>query len=97
MASGEIDQKWCHLHSQLAEKCRYPLCQLRANDPEYANFANEDLLNTTTGMGTMEEGMAGLHELYLSHKSAGFTQAQALWLIGAMIASNPGPPPPDEP
>ena len=47
MGSGEIDQKWCHLHSQLVEKCRYPLCQLRANDKSYADFANKELLNTT--------------------------------------------------
>lgn len=96
MASDEgITQYWCHLHSQDASQCRYGLCQLRANDPSYAGFANEELLNTT-GFGTMEEGSTGLNEVYESHRAAGFGPQQALWLLAAMVTGSPGPVPDDD-
>lgn len=39
-------------------------------------------------------GMSGvLNEAYLAHIDAGFTQRQALWLIGCMVVQTPGTPP----
>ena len=43
------------------------------------------------GQFTALSGM--LHETYLSHLDAGFTQRQALWLLGCMVAQTPGQPP----
>lgn len=42
---------------------------------------------------SVSEAAVGMNELYLSNIGAGFTEAQALWLVGVMLTGNPGPAP----
>lgn len=37
--------------------------------------------------GTMDTGAIATHELFLSYRQAGFTEAQALYLVGQMLAT----------
>jgi hypothetical protein len=48
--------------------------------------------DASEALGPIAEGVI-LNEVFESYKSAGFTDAQALWLTAAIATGNPGMPP----
>jgi hypothetical protein len=42
-------------------------------------------------MSLLAEGATATHELFLSYVQAGFTEAQALYLVGQMLAASVRP------
>lgn len=81
---------WCHLHSQPSAECGNVRCVVNSNNLEYAGYREESGEFEFESIG---EAAIGLHEIYLSHIKAGFTEEQALWLVGATLTGSPGPVP----
>lgn len=56
----------------------------------------EALLSRAEFPSGLGEAASSLHEMYLSLKSGGFTEFQALWIIGYVCAGGPNPVEPPE-
>lgn len=41
----------------------------------------------------LHEGSLQFHELYMSHRAAGFSPEQAIYLLAVALSDNPGYPP----
>lgn len=52
----------------------------------------EQLLRNADIPEGLAEGMASVHEIFLSLRRGGFTEFQALWLIGYVLGGGHRPP-----
>jgi hypothetical protein len=51
---------------------------------------DEDSFDPESPFSSMSQGSVSMNELYQSHLSAGFSPAQALYLVACMITNSPG-------
>ena len=65
-------------------------------EPDFDKARREaaDLGMPDLGMTDMDMADAEMHEIFMSKLKAGFTPAQALYIVGCMLTGTPGHPPP---